>query len=413
VVQYADFLMKDKKTVVVGVTSGIAAYKTLDLIRLLRKDGADVFVVMTESAMAMVPAFEFKKASGNKVYSELFEKGFDYRDILKIRRVDHIDLADRADVVVIAPATANCIAKIAHGIADDFLTTTLLAVHCPVIICPSMNVNMWNNPIVEENITTLRTLGYHIIEPEKGMLACGYEGKGRLAHIKTIKNEVIRQLKYRNFLAGKKIIVTAGGTVEKIDDVRYIANRSSGKMGVAIAESCFLQGAEVLLVRSKTSVNTRYNIKQIVFEIADELENILKREVKKYDVLFQTSAVSDFTVNNKSKGKLDSKKSIALKLSPRKKIITQIKKWHPKVKLIAFKAVWSSLEKVLIKEGEEKLRESNADAVVVNDVSRSDRGFQADTNEVFIVTKDKKKRKITIRSKRDVAEELLSFIFSS
>jgi len=402
-----------KKTIIVGVTSGIAAYKTLDLVETLKKDGAEVFVVMTKSATLMVPSSKFKKASGNKVYSKLFEKGFNYTDILKIRRVDHIDLADKADIVVIAPATANIIAKIAHGIADDFLTTTLLAVDCPVIICPSMNVNMWNNPIVEENIAKLRTLGYHIIDPEKGMLACGYEGKGRLAHIKIIKEEVLRSLNIATSLKARKIMVTAGGTIEKIDDVRYISNRSSGKMGIAIAESCFLQSAEVLLVRSKTSVSTRYNIKQIVFETADELEGILKREVKKYDILFQVAAVSDFTIDNKNKGKLDSKKSIALMLSPRKKIITQIKKWHPKIKLIVFKAVWSSLEKTLIKEGEEKLRESNADAVVVNDVSRSDRGFQADTNEVIVIKKDNAKKKITIRSKRDVAEELLSFLFDS
>lgn len=279
--------MKDKKTIIVGVTSGIAAYKTLDLVRSLKKDGANVFVVMTKSAMAMVPSSKFKKTSGNKVYSELFKKGFDYKDILKIRRVDHIDLADKADVVVIAPATANSIAKIAHGIADDFLTTMLLATTAPIIICPSMNVHMWTNPLVQENIAKLKNLGYHIIEPEEGKLACGYEGKGRLAHIKMIKNEVAAQLKYRNSLAGKKIIVTVGGAVEKIDDARAISNRSSGKMGVAIAESCFLQGAEVLLVRSKTSVSTRYNIKQIVFETADELEGILKKEVKKTTFYFR------------------------------------------------------------------------------------------------------------------------------
>jgi len=404
--------MKDKKTIIVGVTSGIAAYKTLDLVRSLKKDGANVFVVMTKSAMAMVPSSKFKKTSGNKVYSELFKKGFDYKDILKIRRVDHIDLADKADVVVIAPATANSIAKIAHGIADDFLTTMLLATTAPIIICPSMNVHMWTNPLVQENIAKLKNLGYHIIEPEEGKLACGYEGKGRLAHIKMIKNEVAAQLKYRNSLAGKKIIVTAGGAVEKIDDVRAISNRSSGKMGVAIAESCFLQGAEVLLVRSKTSVSTRYNIKQIVFETADELEGILKKEVKKNDVLFQTAAVSDFIVENENKGKLDSKKSIVLKLSPRKKIITQIKKWYPKIKLIVFKAVWSSLEKTLIKKGKEKLKESNADAVVVNDVSKSDRGFQADTNEVFIVTSKGSKKKIPLARKQVVASSIIDFLIT-
>ena len=402
--------MKDKETIIVGVASGIAAYKTLDLIKLLKKDGASVFVVMTKNAMAMVPVLEFEKVSGNKVYSDLFEKEFDYQKILKLRKVDHIDLADKADVIVIAPATANIIAKIAHGIADDFLTTMILATTAPVIICPSMNVHMWQNPLVQENITKLKNLGYHIIEPEEGELACGYEGKGRLAHIQTIRNEVIRHLKYRNSLVGKKIIVTAGGTFEKIDDVRYITNRSSGKMGIAIAESCFLRAAEVLLVRSKTSVATCYNMKQMVFETADELENILKREIKKYDILFQTAAVSDFMVDNQTKGKLDGKKRISLILSPRKKIIAQIKKWHPKIKLIVFKAVFNNSEKLLTKEGKEKLRESNADAVVVNDVSRSDRGFQADTNEVFIVTKNGSRKKIPLAKKQDVAASIIDFL---
>lgn len=402
--------MKDKKTIIVGVTSGIAAYKTLDLVESLKKDGAEVFVVMTKKAMAMVPASEFEKASGNKVYSKLFEKGFNYTNILKNRLVDHIDLADKADVVVIAPATANVIAKIAHGIADDFLTTMLLATTAPVIFCPSMNVHMWENNIVSDNVNKLRSFGYRIVEPEVGELACGYQGKGRLAHIVHIKDQIYKVLKKSELLKGKKIIVTAGGTFEKIDDVRYIANKSSGKMGVAIAESCFLQGAEVLLVRSKTSVATRYNIKQIVFETADELENILKKEVKKYDILFQVAAVSDFTVDSEKEGKLDSKKSVTLMLSPRKKIITQIKKWNPKIKLIVFKAVFNNSEKILIKEGEDKLRESNAEAVVVNDVSSSDRGFQADTNEVFVVTKRGLIKKIPLAKKQDVAASIIDFL---
>ncbi|MEK7517919.1 MAG: bifunctional phosphopantothenoylcysteine decarboxylase/phosphopantothenate--cysteine ligase CoaBC [Patescibacteria group bacterium] len=402
--------MKDKKTIIVGVTSGIAAYKTLDLVRLLKKDGADVFVVMTKSAKEMVPTSKFEKASGNRVYSELFEKGFDYRDILKIRLVDHINLADKADIVVVAPATANCIAKIAHGMADDFLTTMLLATTAPIIVCPSMNVHMWENNIVSDNINKLRLLGYRIIEPEEGQLACGYQGKGRLAHTQHIKDEIYSILKKREQLRGKKILVTSGSTIEKIDDVRYIANKSSGKMGVAIAENCFLQGAEVLLVRSKTSVATRYDIKQIAFETADELENILKREVKKYDILFQTAAVSDFTVDNENKGKLDSKKSITLMLSPRKKIIKQIKKWHPKIKLIAFKAQWGLDKRDVLSIARDKFRESKADAVVINDVSKKGRGFGADTNEVFVVTKKGSEKKIPLAKKQDVTASIIDFL---
>ena len=396
--------MKNKKTVVVGITSGIAAYKVLDLIKLLWKDQCNVVVVMTKSASQMVSKEEFEKACGNKVYTDLFEKDFDYKKVLQSLEVDHICVADMADVVVIAPATANIIGKMAHGIADDFLTTMLLASQAPILVFPSMNVHMWQHPAVLENVSILRKRGITIIEPDEGALACGYEGKGRLPEVEEIHKEITKLLKKTQSLQGKKIIVTAGGTKEPIDGVRYISNNASGKMGAAIAESCFLQGAEVLLVRSKTSISTRYDIKQILFETADELSEILKREVKKYDVLFQTAAVSDFIVENKNKGKLDSKKSIFLKLSPREKIIAQIKKWHPKITLIVFKAVWGGLEK--------KLEESNADAVVINDVSQSDRGFQSDDNEVIIISKNKEKKKISLKSKRDVAEELVSFLLN-
>lgn len=186
--------MKTKQNVVIGITSGIAAYRSLELITLLRSKNIEVFVVMTKNATRMVPISDFEKASGNKVYVELFEENFDYRNTLKLRKVDHIDLANKADVMIIAPATANTIAKLAYGLADDFLTTTLLAVTAPVIICPSMNVNMWNNPIVQENIAKLKQREYQIIDPENGLLACGYEGQGRLVNIDTIKDSILEKL---------------------------------------------------------------------------------------------------------------------------------------------------------------------------------------------------------------------------
>lgn len=392
-----------KKTVVLGITSGIAAYKIQDLIKLLKKDRHNVIVVVTKSAARMVSSKKFEKASGNKVYIDLFEKDFDYKKVLESREVDHIRVADMTDVVVIAPATANILGKMAHGIADDFLTTMLLATQAPVVVFPSMNVHMWQHPAVLENVSILRKRGVIVIEPNEGALACGYEGKGRLPETAEIHKEIVRLLKITSKLLGKKIIVTAGGTKEPIDGVRYITNNASGKMGVAIAESCFLQGAEVLLVRSKTSIPTRYDIKQLVFETADELSDILKKQVKNYDVLFHTAAVSDFKVGKQS-GKLDSKKDFILKLSPRRKIIAQIKKWHPKITLIAFKAVWGDSD---------KLQESSADAVVVNDVSKSDRGFLADDNEVIVIKKTGEKKKITLRSKKEVAEELVQFLLSS
>lgn len=389
----------NRKTVVVGITSGIAAYKILDLITMLKKQ-TNVVVVMTKSASLMVSKKEFEKASGNKVYIDLFEKDFDYKKVLVSREVDHIKIADMADLVVVAPATANVIAKMAQGLADDFLTTMLLATQAPIMIFPSMNVHMWENPVVKENIAELRSRSFVVIDPDEGDLACGYHGKGRLPEASAIYNEVSKILQKTTKLKGKKIIVTAGGTIEPIDGVRFIANKSSGKMGVAIAEACFLQGADALLVRSKTSMTTRYDMKQIIFETADELSQILEKEVKKADVIFHCAAVSDFQVAGLKDKKIDSKKDISLELKVREKIISKIKIWNPKITLVGFKAIW----------GQEKLKESNADAIVINDVSQSDRGFEVDKNEVLIIKKNGEKKKISLRSKKEVAGEMVAYL---
>lgn len=397
--------MKITKTIVVGIASGIAAYKILDLITLLKQD-ANVIVVMTKSASIMVSPKDFEKVSGNKVYIDLFEQDFDYKKVLETREVDHIKIADMADVVVIAPATASVIAKMAHGLADDFLTTMILATQAPIMVLPSMNVHMWGNPIVGQNIVKLRSLGFIIIDPEEGDLACGYHGKGRLPEAKNMHSEVLKILHKTTRLEGKKIIVTAGGTIEPIDDVRFITNKASGKMGVAIAEACFLQGAEVVLVRAKTSVTTRYDIPQILFETADDLSQILEKEVKNAYAIFHSAAVSDFQVEDSRNGKLESKKNVSLQLMVREKIISKIKQWNPKITLVGFKAVWGDTEE----EGKEKLKESNADAIVINDVSKSDRGFGVDTNEVTVIKKNSEKKHISLCSKQEVAEEIVSYL---
>src|SRR5579872_503349 len=321
------------KTVVIGISSGIAAYKTIDLIKLLKKAGVNCFVTMTNAATQMVKKTELEKVSGNKVYIELFEKGFDRKKILKERKVDHIELADKADVFVVAPATANTIAKIANGFADDFPTTTLLAATCPVIICPSMNPNMYNNPTVVKNLNILKELGYTIIKPASGMLACGYEGIGKLADLEEIKDEIIKQLNRTNSLKDKRILVTAGGTKEKIDDVRYITNRSSGKMGIAIAEECYQQGADITLYRSTSSIAPRYLIKSETFESADDLETLIRKNIKNFDMLVQCAAISDFKLDSKD-GKISSDKPLTLHLKPRIKITNIIKRLNPQIKLI-------------------------------------------------------------------------------
>jgi len=406
-----------KKTIVFGVTSGIAAYKSIELVELLKKEGVEVFVVMTESATKMVPVEAFEKASGNKVNESLFDENFDYKDILKLRKVDHIDLADKADVIVIAPATANVIAKLAAGIADDFLTTMVLAGNSPIVLCPSMNVHMWNNPVTQENLTRLKKRGYIVIPPEKGPLACGYEGQGRLPHVTAIKQEVMRQVAYSKSLIGKHIVVTAGGTMEKIDDVRSITNRSSGKMGVAIAEECFLRGATVTLLRSVSSVTPRYLMQEEVFESTEELYELVKRFVPSVDILFHVAAVADFKLAEPLQGKTTSTQSLALNLKPQIKISNEIKKLNPRIKLILFKAEWGSAKQNLVKAAKEKLVESNAEAIIANDVSKPDRGFSVDMNEVLLITKSGRPVSLPLASKQEVAhqllEELMSIIDSS
>lgn len=401
-----------KNTVVLGVTSGIAAFKSIDLVKKLTGEGIDVFVIMTKSAVKMVSAGDFEKASGHKVSTDLFEEGFDYRDVLKARKVDHIDTADKADVLVIAPATANIIAKLAHGIADDFLTTTALAVTAPVVICPSMNVNMWNNPVVQGNIEKLRNLGYLIIEPATGLLACGYRGAGRLAEIEDIKKFVVEQLHISTSLRGKKIIVTSGGTIEKIDDVRYIANRSSGKMGIAIAEACFLRGADVLLLRAKNSQKPRYLIKEEEFSTVEELYGLIKKYIKDYHYIYHAAAVSDFKVQKSQEGKISSGKPLSIQLEPQMKILEQIKKINPGICLIGFKAEYTSDEKVIVEKALKKLNESNADVVIANDVSKNDKGFDSDNNEVFIVLSDGEYKHVAKDLKKNIAKEIVDYINS-
>lgn len=399
-----------KKNILIGVSGGVAAYKVIDLIKLLKKGGCEVFVIMTKGATEMISPKLFEKTSENKVYINLFDKNFDYKEVLKNRKVDHIELADRCDVMVIVPATANVIGKLAHGIADDFLTTTALAVTSPIIICPSMNVNMWGNPIVQENLAKLKSVGYQVIEPSSGMLACGYEGVGRLENVENINNEINKLLEESDSLKGKKIIITAGGTVEKIDEVRSITNRSSGKMGVALAEECYLRGADVLLLRSKNSVSSRYQIKEKIFETAQDLLYLIKANIKNADLFFQVAAVSDFKVDHSVREKISSDKTLNLKLVPQIKIIDQIKKLSPKTKLIAFKAEYDLSEKELINEAVKKLKDSKADFVIANDVSRSDRGFESDNNEVYIISKNRSVKKINLTTKREVAKQILDAI---
>ena len=418
-------------TVVIGVSSGIAAYKIVDLVRILQQKKMNIEVIMTANAASMINPKKFSEVLGHKVHTLLFPNGFNYKKVLKQREVEHIKLADSASLFVIAPATANIIGKIAAGIADDFLTTSLLATTAPVFIFPSMNPHMWGNPIVQENISKLRRQGFYIFPPVSGRLACGYQGMGRLSDIKLIAKETLQFLSQKDKLKGKKIIVTAGGTFESIDAVRVITNKASGKMGLAIAQECYLRGAEVLLLLAVSSSvkpqdtsgvagiqsaswRTRGGVIKIeIFETAQDLSRLIQKNVSHYDVIFHTAAVSDFRARIPLKGKIDSDSSITLSLVPTVKILSQIKIWNPKIKLIGFKAVYKETEKKLIKLGVEKLKESNSDYIIVNDVGRKGIGFAVDTNEVYIISPKGLLVKIGKASKIEVAKKILDYIFKN
>ncbi|MBI4079562.1 MAG: bifunctional phosphopantothenoylcysteine decarboxylase/phosphopantothenate--cysteine ligase CoaBC [Candidatus Levybacteria bacterium] len=401
-----------KQTIAVGVTSGIAAYKTLNLVQLLKKKGYEVVVIMTKAATQMVAKKEFEKASGNKVFTDLFPPKFDYKKILKERTVDHIAIADSASVFVVAPATANVIAKIANGLADDFLTTTILAVHSPIVLCPSMNLHMWENPIVQENLERLRSSGFILLDPEEGNLACGYRGRGRLVDVEKIASVIEKIAAKKKLLEGKRVLVTAGATQEPIDDVRFITNKSTGKMGAAIADVAFLLGAKVTLLRAASFVSARFPIREELFETGEDLAKLLQNHVANSDIVFHSAAVGDFAVLKKRKGKISSSRSHTLELTPTVKIINMMKKQNPNVFLVGFKAVWGGSQKEFVRVARAKLKESNADAIVVNDVSRKDTGFAVDTNEAYVVKASGDVYKIELTTKDKVAREIIACLFA-
>ncbi|MDO8480938.1 MAG: bifunctional phosphopantothenoylcysteine decarboxylase/phosphopantothenate--cysteine ligase CoaBC [Nanoarchaeota archaeon] len=391
------------RTILVGVSSGIAAFKAVEVVESLKKQGYRVIVLMTDSAKKMVSPKAFEKASGNPALSELFPQGFDYKKVLKERKVEHIQLADSAAVFAIVPATANIIANLAHGIAYDLVTTTALATHAPLLIFPSMNVNMWQHPATRENLATLKQRGAIIIDPDCGDLACGYTGKGRLPAPEHIVEEIDKLAQMRGQLAGKKVVVTAGGTEEAIDDVRVLTNKSSGKMGVALAEECTKRGARVTLIRARTEVEPNVLVRDVRVRSGHEMSSQLRKEVRNADFIFHAAAVSDFTLA-KRKGKLDSKKGFTLHLNPAPKIIDEIKKWNSKAALIGFKAESGIKEEKLVASAKRLLLRTKAGLIVANDVFKHP--FGSDKTRVVLVGKNRIK-KSGVLSKEKIAEAIL------
>ena len=393
-------MLKDK-TVVIGVSGGIAVYKTLDVVSRLRKLGVNVNVIMTKSATEFVTPLSFQSLSQNYVVCDMFEDP-------KTWDVEHISLAKRADVFLIAPATANVIGKIANGIADDMLTTTVMATKAKVLIAPAMNTNMYENPILQRNINTLKELGYNFVDPESGRLACGDTGKGKLASPETIVDEVVKLLSKDQDLKGKSIIVTAGPTIESIDPMRYITNRSTGKMGYSIAKEAIERGADVTLITGPTNLTPPQNLKKLVkIESAKDMYEAVLENLDENDVVIKSAAVADYKPKNYSNKKIKkSDDDLVIELDRNKDIAQEIGKIKNNKILVGFAAETNDL----IENASLKIKKKNLDFIVANDLTKEGAGFGVDTNIVKIIDKEGNITEYPKMKKEEVANIILDKI---
>lgn len=393
--------MLKNKTVVIGVSGGIAVYKTLDVISRLRKLGVNVNVIMTKSATEFVTPLSFQSLSQNYVVCDMFEDP-------KTWDVEHISLAKRADVFLIAPATANVIGKIANGIADDMLTTTVMATKAKVLIAPAMNTNMYENPILQKNINTLKELGYKFVDPESGRLACGDTGRGKLASPETIVDEVVKLLSKEQDLKGKSIIVTAGPTIESIDPMRYITNRSTGKMGYSIAKEAIERGADVTLITGPTNLIPPQNLKKLVkIESAKDMYEAVLDNLDENDVVIKSAAVADYKPKYYSSKKIKkSEDDLVIELDRNKDIALEIGKIKKDKVLVGFAAETNDL----IENANLKIKKKNLDFIVANDLTKEGAGFGVDTNIVKIIDKEGNITDYPKMKKEEVANVILDKI---
>lgn len=390
------------KTILVGITGGIAAYKICELIRMYKRNGANVKVILTPNALKFVTELTLQNLSQNKVYVHEFA--------IEDYKPEHISLADEADIFVIAPATANTISKLANGICDNLLTSIACAYKKPIVLAPAMNCNMWDNPIIQDNLKKLTAQNYKIISPESGFLACGYEGQGRLAGLDKIYEATIDTLFLNQTLKGKRILITAGGTIEEIDPVRYISNYSSGKMGIALANTAQNLGAEVTLI---TTVDTPKHLKSIKVKSASEMQIAVLNEIANIDAIFMAAAVADYRVKEIAEQKIKkcaNEDEITLTLVKNPDILKSIcdlkKEKNLSVKIIGFCAESENL----LNNAQEKIVQKGCDYLIANDISRKDIGFGSDENEVHILDKNGKIEKINKTSKENIAKEILNRI---
>ena len=386
--------MLANKTIVLGITGGIAAYKAADIASKLTQAGARVEVVMTESAARFITPMTLRSLTGRPVVTDMFALTTEFS-------LEHIALAEAADVVVIAPATANIIAKLAAGIADDMLCCTVLATKAPIMVAPSMDVNMFQNAITQDNLTRLRARGFTIIDPAHGYLASGKIGVGRLAEVQTIIGSIKHVLGRSGDLSGKSIVVTAGGTREPIDPVRHIGNRSSGKMGYAVAEAARDRGAEVKLITTPTFLPEPVGIEVIPVETAVQMKEAVAKTVAQADALIMAAAVADYRPKSVAKAKIKkATPTLTLELIRTPDILTEVKGNFIKVGFAAE-------SEDVIANAKRKLEKKQLDIIVANDITDADSGFDVDTNKVTLIDRDGKVESLPLLTKREVADRIL------
>ena len=394
--------MLDGKTVLLGVTGSIAAYKIAYLASALKKQHADVHVLMTRNATNFINPITFETLTGNKCLVDTFDRNFQFQ-------VEHVSIAKKADVVMIAPASANVIGKLAHGIADDMLTTTIMACKCRKFISPAMNTNMFENPIVQDNLKTLEHYGYEVIDPAVGYLACGDTGAGKMPEPETLLEYILREVAFEKDLSGKKILVTAGPTQEAIDPVRCLTNHSSGKMGYAIAKMAMLRGAEVTLVSGPTAIEPPLFVKVLSVTSARDMFEAVTGVSDQQDIIIKAAAVADYRPKQVSEDKVKKKDDqVSIELERTDDILKYLGQ-HKKNG--QFLCGFSMETKDMIGNSRAKLEKKNLDMVAANNLKVEGAGFQGDTNVLTLITQDEEVS-LPLMSKEDAALKILDKIIS-
>lgn len=387
------------KTIVLGVTGSIAAYKIANLASALKKLQADVHVIMTKNATNFINPITFETLTGNKCLVDTFDRNFEFN-------VEHVSLAKKCDVFLVAPATANIIGKIAAGICDDMLTTTLFATKAPKLISPAMNTNMYENPILKDNIIKLKGYGYKFIEPETGYLACGDRGAGKLPKEEILLNSILKEIAYPHDLEGKNILITAGPTMEAIDPVRYITNHSSGKMGYSIANNAILRGANVTLISGPSNENAIEGINVINTKSAQDMFEAVKNNYKNNDIIIMSAAVADYTPEVVSENKIKkSDDTLSIKLKRTNDILKYLGENKTNQKIIGF----SMETENMLENSRKKLLNKNCDMICANSLNSSKTGFKSATNEVTLITKNEEIL-LELDTKENIANKILDKI---